>query len=145
MLAVCWHHGEHPGVCYLIMLGNLNYWVALILPSHYSTFVLNTSGVLLLSLEIHRSIMRTRNHQRWGSPLLIIHQCPGWYLHNSSCLCWHPYVSTSTPMAYEPSISTINLTAYGAWPELHWAAKICHRSSYLSLASIPQQPSLSPP
>lgn len=44
MLAVCWHHGEHPGVCYLIMLGNLNYWVALILPSHYSTFVLNTSS-----------------------------------------------------------------------------------------------------
>lgn len=125
-------------------------WQSQLLGCSYFTFTLfhictKYQWGSLLSLEIHRNIMRTRNHQRWGSPLLIIHQCPGWYLHNSSCLCWHPYVSTSTPMAYEPSISTINLTAYGAWPELHWAAKICHRSSYLSLASIPQQPSLSPP
>ena len=37
-LAACWHHRDHPGVCYPITLGNLNYWAALIV-SH-STFTL---------------------------------------------------------------------------------------------------------
>ena len=99
--AACWHHRDHPGVCYPITLGNstigsLSLWV--ILHSHYSTFVLITSGVLSHSLEILKNTMRMRNRWRWISPLLTVHQHPGHHHHNSPCLCQYHIHSIPLPI-----------------------------------------------
>ena len=85
--AACWHHRDHPGVCYPITLGNLNYWVVLIV-SH-STFALLhiCTDYQWGSFTQLRDPMRMRNHWRWISPLLTVHQHPGHHHHNSPCLC----------------------------------------------------------
>ena len=37
--AACWHHKDHPGICYQLTIGNINFWVSLIvsyLPSCFA-------------------------------------------------------------------------------------------------------------
>ena len=95
-------------------IGSLSLWV--ILHLHYSTFVLITSGVLSHSLEIQWE-WETIGDESLPFLLFISIQATTTtahaYVNAISILSPSPYVSNSTPLAYRPSASTINLTACG--------------------------------
>lgn len=47
--SACWHHTNHPGICYPLTIGNINYWVSLIVS--YSDFVFCTDVLNTIQLR----------------------------------------------------------------------------------------------
>ena len=138
----CWRREDEPGVCYPLMIGNINYWAARIVS--YSCFADNLLVLMGRFTDFRSWVIlgewETITAQSHVFPPFVAVQASAKQSTSTtndavSVLSNPSYVLSSKPLACELSVGTVDLTAWFL-RKLNHTVKVSQRSRNIHLAAL---------